>query len=115
MKVAISSTGKDLSSSVSDVFGRCPYFIIVDIEDNKVTKFDVIDNLSSEQAGSAGISAAKIVVAKGVEAVITRNVGPRALDVLKQFKIEIYDGIGSVDEAVKKFISKKLDKIKQGV
>ncbi|MEA3230117.1 MAG: NifB/NifX family molybdenum-iron cluster-binding protein [archaeon] len=112
MKVAISSTGENPDSNVADVFGRCPYFLIVDINDKKTEGFEAIKNASADQAGGAGISAAQTVAEKDVNAVITGNVGPRALDVFKQFDIEIYtfDGDGTAKEVLQKFIDGKLKK-----
>lgn len=110
MKVAVSSKGETLDSEVSDIFGRCPYFIIAEIEENKIIKFDAIENSSASQNQGAGISAAQLVVEKDVNALITGNVGPRALDVLRQFKVEIYNGNGTVNEALQKFMDGKLEK-----
>lgn len=113
MKVAVSSTGKDIESQVSNVFGRCPYFIIVEIENKKITKVEAIENTSAKQMGGVGISAAQTVAEKDAKAVITGNIGPRASDVLRQFSIEVYNGSGckSVKEALQKFIDNKLEKI----
>jgi len=111
MKIAISSTGKGINSNVDSVFGRCPYFIVAKVEDKKIVKIEAIKNISSEKLGGAGISAAQAVVKKGVNIVITGNVGPRALDVLRQFKVEIYNGSGSIKEVLKNFINGKLKKL----
>jgi len=46
-----------------------------------------------------------------VSAVVTGTVGPRALDVLKQFNIQIYKGAGFLSEVTQKFIEGKLEKI----
>jgi len=109
MKVAISSTGKDLTSEVHNLFGRCNYFIIVEVKDGKTGEVEAIENTSADQMGGAGISTAQMVAEKAVNAVITGNVGPRALDVLNQFSIEIYKGEGPVKEALQKFIEGKLE------
>jgi predicted Fe-Mo cluster-binding NifX family protein len=111
MKIAISSAGKDIESSVSEVFGRCPYFIIVEIEKKKIINVEAIANTSSGKMGGAGISSAQAIAEKNVKAVITGNMGPRASDVLKQFSIEVYNGSGSVKEALQRFIGGKLKKI----
>jgi len=110
MKIAVSSTGKNIESKVSDIFARCPYFIIAEIKDQKIDKTEIIENKSTDQMSGAGISAAQLMAEKNVNAVITGNVGPRAFDVLKQFNIEIYRGEGKVKEAVEKFIEGKLEK-----
>ncbi len=111
MKIAISSTGKYVNSNVDTVFGRCPFFIIAEVEDKKIVKVEAIKNTSAEKMGGAGISAAQTVVEKGTKAVITGNVGPRALDVLRQFDVKVYNGSGSVKGALQNFINGKLKKI----
>ena len=85
MKIAISSTGKDLEDNVDERFGRCPYFIIVEIENKKIKSSKTIENTATAQMGRAGISAAEIVANEKVEAIITVNIGPRAFDVFSQF------------------------------
>ncbi len=111
MKIAVSSIDKDIESNVSDVFGRCPYFIIAEIEHQKIKKTEAIKNESIDQTSGAGISAAQLMAEKNINAVITGNVGPRALDVLKQFSIEIYSGEGAIKEVLQEFIDGKLKKI----
>ena len=64
IKVAVSSTGKDVQSEVSDIFGRCQYFIIAEIEDKKIVKTECIENTSANQIGGAGIYAAKQLLKK---------------------------------------------------
>ncbi len=111
MKVAISSTGKELESQVSNVFGRCPYFVIAEIEDKEIKNVEAIENTSAKQLGGAGISAAQMVAEKDVKAVITGNLGPRASTVLKQFNIDVYRGADSVKEALRKLIEGNLERI----
>jgi len=50
---------------------------------------------------------------KNIEAIITKNVGPRALDVLNQFGIDIYIGEGTVEKALQEFINGELKKIEK--
>jgi predicted Fe-Mo cluster-binding NifX family protein len=111
VKIAISSTGKKLTDNISEVFARCPYFIITEIKDQKIEKSEAIKNESENQMGGAGISAAQLMAEKNINAVITGNVGPRALDVLKQFNIEVYFGSGAIKKVLQKFIDGKLEKI----
>ncbi|MFH1456555.1 MAG: NifB/NifX family molybdenum-iron cluster-binding protein [Patescibacteria group bacterium] len=112
MKIAISSTTQNIDDKIDETFGRCPYFIIAEIENGKIEKSEAIKNESIEQTSGAGISAAQLVVDKKVEAVITGNVGPRAFDVLNQFKIKVYTGKGVVKEAIQDCIDNKLEEIK---
>ena len=111
MKVAVSSTGKNLSSRMAEIFGRCPYFVIAEIENKKIKGVETIENINRNQAGGAGISVAQMIVEKGASVVITENIGPRALDVLKQFKVDVFNGSGSVKENIQRFIEGKLKKL----
>lgn len=111
MKIAISSTGEKLTDKVSEIFARCPYFIIAEIEDQKVKRFEAMKNQSESQLGQAGISAAQLMAEKDIKAVIAKNVGPRASDVLRQFNIKVYYGDGVIEEVLQEFTEGKLRKI----
>ncbi len=111
MKIAISSTGEKLTDNVSEIFARCPYFVIAEIENEKIQATEVIENKIANQLGQAGISVAQLMAEKDVKAVITKNVGPRALDALNQFKIGIYTGEGTIEKVLQEFIDGKLKKM----
>jgi len=111
MKVAISSIENNINGNVADVFGRCSYFIIVQVEQGKIKETKVIENSNLNQISGAGVSAAQLIAEQKVDAVITKNMGPRAIDVLTQFNIEVYSGEGMIKEVLEKFINKKLKKI----
>jgi predicted Fe-Mo cluster-binding NifX family protein len=108
LKIAISSTGKNIEDNVSDVFGRCPYFVIAEIENREIKRTEIIENKSTGQMSGAGISAAQLMAGKNVNAVITGNVGPRALDALEQFDIKVYSGSGAIKEVLQEFMDGKL-------
>ena len=102
MKVAVSSSGKDLDSQVNPRFGRCAYFVIV--ETNNMS-FEAFDNESMALAGGAGIQAAQFVASKGVGAVITGNCGPNAVQTLSASKVEIFIGqSGTVRDVVERYM-----------
>ncbi|MBW2603810.1 MAG: DUF5320 family protein [Deltaproteobacteria bacterium] len=101
MKIAITSTGPTLDDPVDPRFGRCAYFVIV--EANGIS-FEAFDNESIALGGGAGIQSAQFVVSKGVDAVITGNCGPKALQTLSAAKVEIFVGqSGTVREVVEKY------------
>ncbi len=64
MKVAISSSGKDLDSLIAPRFGRCPYFLIVETDN---MSFEVFDNESIALGGGAGIQSAQFISSKGAK------------------------------------------------
>jgi len=112
MKVAVSSSGPGLNSQASPIFGRCPYFVIVEIVGKEIKGHVDIQNQAMMQAGGAGIMAAQTVGNQGVKAVISGAVGPRAFAVLQQLGIEMHAGIaGTVRQNVEQFMAGKLQPI----
>ena len=109
MKIAISSQGEDLEAIVDPRFGRCAYFIIYDTETKET---EVLSNPALDAMGGAGIQAAQVIVDKGVEVVITGNVGPNAFQTLNQAKIKIFGGAsGIIKNSLKKFENGELNEL----
>lgn len=107
MKIAVSSTDKDLNAEVDQRFGRCKYFLIVDSEN---MEFNTISNESSMASGGAGIKAAETVVNNGADVLITGNIGPNAHRTLAAGNIKIYTGArGSIKDAIQSYKEGKLN------
>ena len=103
MKLAISSSGKNLDAQLDPRFGRCAYFLIVDPAD---MRYEVFDNQSAAQSSGAGIQAAQFLADKNVSAVITGHVGPNAVQTLAAAGIDIFaEQQGSIQEVVKRYKS----------
>lgn len=101
MKLAVSSTGRDLESAVDPRFGRCPYLVIVDTE---TMEYEAVPNLSVGAPHGAGIQAAQLVASKGVEAVLTGNVGPKAFSALLAAGVQVVTGAaGTVRDTLERF------------
>jgi predicted DNA-binding protein (UPF0251 family)/predicted Fe-Mo cluster-binding NifX family protein len=111
IKIAISSLSENIDGDIDSRFGRCPFFLFVTLNDGEVSDVKAIENSNKDIRGGAGVAVAEMVANQNVNAVITGNVGPRALEVLNQFKIDIYQSSGSIKEAIKQFIEKKLIKL----
>jgi predicted Fe-Mo cluster-binding NifX family protein len=104
MKVAISATGNTLENKMDQRFGRAAHFIIVNTE---TMEFEALDNSAAASAGGAGITSSQTVIDKGVEAVITGNVGPNAMSVLNAAEVSIFQG-GPVS------VQENIEKLKRG-
>ncbi|HDN83477.1 MAG TPA: dinitrogenase iron-molybdenum cofactor biosynthesis protein [Candidatus Altiarchaeales archaeon] len=112
MKIAVSSTGGSLDAMVDPRFGRCSYFVIVNVENNEIKDFEAVENPAAMAIGGAGIQAAQLVANKGVQAVITGNIGPNAFQVLSMAGIRIFHGFGTtVKDAVNRFLRNELEEI----
>jgi len=102
MRVAITSSGKELTSEIDPRFGRAAYFIIVDPETMENEVVENTQNLNLAQG--AGIQAGKTIVDNNVDVVITGNCGPKAFRVLQSANIKIITGVtGPIMDAIVKF------------
>ncbi len=108
MKIAVSSTDKDLNAEVDPRFGRCKYFLIVDSES---MDFKTISNESSMAFGGAGVKAAETVVNSGANILITGNIGPNAHRTLDAGRVKIFTGArGSIKDAIESYKKGDLNK-----
>jgi predicted Fe-Mo cluster-binding NifX family protein len=107
MNIALTSTGKELTSDIDPRFGRCAYFIVVDTDNMNV---EVFQNENKGLSSGAGIQAATFIASKGVQAVITGNCGPNAIDVLSAAGVDLYTGESgrTVKESMERFIAGSL-------
>jgi predicted Fe-Mo cluster-binding NifX family protein len=92
MKVAISTD----NGHVSEHFGRCPEFTILQIDDGKITKQDTIPN-PGHNPGYLPVYFEQM----GVEAVVAGGGGQRAQMLFAEKNIQFILGItGTIDETV---------------
>jgi len=113
MKIAISSDGDSIDSSVDQRFGRCKYFLIADIENKKVKKTEAVLNEGAEQGHGAGIRAAEQVGELKVKSILTGQLGPNASAVLGKLGITAYQASGKAKDAITKFLKNELKPISE--
>ena len=102
MRIAVTSTGKNLDSNMDPRFGRAAYFIIVNPETMEYETVENSQNLNLPQG--AGIQAGKTIIDNNADILITGNCGPKAFKVLQSAGIKIYTGAqGNVSDAVSKY------------
>jgi predicted Fe-Mo cluster-binding NifX family protein len=110
MKVAVSATGKDLDAPVDIRFGRCQYFIIVD-SDNTL-EFEAIENPNIGLMSRAGIKSGQMMADRGVQVILTGNIGPNAFQTLSAAGIQVIAEVnGTVREAIRQFNSGQLQPV----
>jgi predicted Fe-Mo cluster-binding NifX family protein len=107
MKIAVTSTGTDLTSDVDPRFGRARYILVVDPDSFEFEALDNQENLNALKG--AGIQAATMISEKGAEILLTGFCGPNAFKTLKAAKIGVAnDASGTVREAVKAYLEGEL-------
>ena len=109
MKIAVSAMGTDLNDQVDPRFGRCQYFIIVDSD---TLEFEAVENPNIGAAGGAGIQSGQLMAEKGIQLILTGNVGPNAFQTLSAAGVQMVTGVtGTVKEAIQRFNSGQLQPV----
>ena len=108
MKLAITSTGKELDSNLDPRFGRTSFFIMVEPE---AMAFEVVENSQNlNLPQGAGIQAGKTIVDYHVDILITGHCGPKAFKVLRQAGVKVMTGArGTVSDAITQFNNGELN------
>jgi predicted Fe-Mo cluster-binding NifX family protein len=93
MRYAIAKDG----GFVSAHFGRCPEYLLVDIEDGKITKEQVVINPGHEPGAIPSF-----LKSHQAHVVIAGGMGQRAVQFFKELGIDIMVGISGEITAIKK-------------
>jgi predicted Fe-Mo cluster-binding NifX family protein len=103
MKIAITTSGFDMDAPVDVRFGRARGFLTVDTETGNARYLENREGTSAGQG--AGIQAARLMAADGVQVVLTGHCGPNAFRALQAAGIRVYTGVtgGSIRQAVEQF------------
>ena len=92
-------------------FGRSPYFLIVNIDDNKeIVNTKIVDNVPCDGQGHG--KAVEVILKEKPDAVICINMGKNSRENLSKKGIEIYKcKTDNVDECIRLFLDEELEKI----
>lgn len=111
VKIAITSVGTNINSDVNSVFGRNPYFILVDLENGEIIDSTWIENSKKNEKG-AGNLAAQFIVDQAAEILISGEMGPVAFHILRNAEIKVYKAIqGTIENNLRRFNEGKLEEV----
>ena len=106
MRIAVTATGEGLDAPTSPIFGRSAYLSLIETD---TMDCETLSNPAVSASGGAGIQAAQFLAERGVQALVTGNVGPNAFQVFSAAHIPVYLYNGpSVRQAVQAFVSGEL-------
>lgn len=86
MKVAITSSGNSLDSTLDKRFGRCSFFVIYDLESKG---FEVIPNPARDSQEGAGPAAVQLVASKGVSKIVSGEFGIKIKPLLDSLQMQL--------------------------
>ncbi|MEA2054290.1 MAG: NifB/NifX family molybdenum-iron cluster-binding protein [Candidatus Thermoplasmatota archaeon] len=97
---------KGLDEQIGEHFGRVPTYTIIDLDTDEVK---VVPNISHHMDGQ--VNPPEIMAKEGVNIMICRGLGRRAIMMFEEMDIEVYIGAsGTVKDAVEAFKKEKLQK-----
>jgi predicted Fe-Mo cluster-binding NifX family protein len=104
MRIAVSADNKQgLDSVVSPHFGRCPHFVLVDLDGEKVEGVQEVDNpfFGNHQPGQVP----GLIASLGANVMLTGGMGGRAIMFFQQYGIEGVTGAyGTVRQSVERYL-----------
>ena len=108
MRIAVSADNKNgLDSVISPHFGRCPHFVLVDLEGQDVRDVREVDNpyYGHHQPGQVPA----LIDSLGANVMLTGGMGGRAIMFFEQFGIEGVTGAyGTVRQSVERYLGGQL-------
>ena len=108
MRIAVSADNNNgLDSVVSPHFGRCPHFVLVDLNDHNVTDVQVVDNpyYGHHQPGQVPA----LINSMGANVMLTGGMGGRAIMFFEQFGIEGVTGAyGTARQSLERYLGGEL-------
>ena len=100
MKIAIATEG----TSVAQHFGRCPSYTIVEAEDGKVLKKEVVQNPGHEPGFLP-----KFLSEMGVNFILSGGMGPKAINLFNQNNVQPIVGVsGDIENVITDFLRGEL-------
>ena len=103
-KIALAcEDNQGFDGQISQHFGRCPSYLIVDVEGNEVKKTDIVDNpyFNNHIPGKVP----QFIREQGAQVMIAGGMGPRAIDMFSNFGIEVVTGaVGNAGNVLQAYL-----------
>jgi len=108
MKIAITAeNGHGLESSVSHHFGRCAYYVFVDVVDGRVGQVITLPNGYAASHAPGELPA--FIQQNGVDVLLTGGMGRRAVEHFTDYGIEVVTGArGRVADTLQHYLAGEL-------
>lgn len=108
MRIAISADDRGgLDSVVSPHFGRCPHYILADVEGQEVQAVQAVDNPYHGRHAPGQVPG--FIRSQGVHVMLTGGMGRRAIGLFEQYGIEaVTAASGTVRHALERYLGGQL-------
>lgn len=107
MRIAFASEGMGLESTLAYHFGRCAYYVFVDIENGEIKNVETKENpfFNSHEPGVVP----QFIAKEDADIIIAGGMGPRAIDWFKQLGVQPATGVsGKIRDIFNDYLAGKL-------
>jgi predicted Fe-Mo cluster-binding NifX family protein len=106
MKIAVATEdNRGLEAVISQHFGRCPYYVLVEVDNDEIGEANALENPFYGSHGQPGEVPA-FIKSIGAHVIIAGGMGPNAISFFEQFGIQVVTGIsGMVQEVLQLYLS----------
>ncbi len=103
-KIALAcEDNQGLSGQISQHFGRCPYYLIVDVEGSDKKKTNIVENPYYNNHVPGKVP--QFIKEQGAHVMIAGGMGPRAIDMFSNFGIEVVTGaVGNTGNVLQAYL-----------
>lgn len=104
MRVAVSADDSNgLDSVVSPHFGRCPYYVLVDLDGREVSQVNAVENPAYGQHQPGQVPG--FIESQGADVMLSGGMGRRAIGFFQQYGIQAVTGAaGTVRYALEQYL-----------
>ena len=105
MKIAVPSTGENITSPISETLGRAPFLIIYDSSNGEYNSYE---NPGFQTQDGSGLKASEVVLKNNADVLLTREIGRKSYSELQRehIKINLLNSSSTVKSVVSKFLKK---------
>jgi len=109
MRIVFSvNNNNGIESEVSAHFGKCPYFLVIDVEESGAVKNTEAVSNPYFSGHSPGV-VPEFIAELGADIMISGGMGPKAIEYFEKLNIKVFTGAqGSVKSNLAKFLENKL-------
>ncbi len=98
-----------LEAEISEHFGHCDLFTLINIQEGKVASVKTVSNVEHAEGGC--MAPVQLLQNQGVQAIVVGGIGARPLQAFSEVSIDVYygdrGGLNNVEAAVNGMIDEK--------
>ncbi len=108
MKLAFAAEeNKGVEGLLAYHFGRCPYYVFVEIENNEIKNVETKENPYYDRHEPGVVP--QFIAGEGAKVIIAGGMGPRAIDWFKTLGVQPVTGVsGRIKDVLKEYLAGRL-------